>query len=102
MNTIFELDGQTYNLPLRLESVSGMNPSNNKPNIGEAKALIVYANQIEEGYKSEFNILSGQVEEHKRLLEAQGLEVFVGGRAFWHDGTEDPDMVKILTREKKR
>ena len=60
----------------------------------------VYADQYAEGYIFRTNVVKKDVEKCRQKCEDEGLEVFVGERAFISDGTEFPHYSTILVREK--
>jgi len=61
----------------------------------------VYADQYAEGYRFRTNVLKKDVEKCRQKCEGEGLEVFVGERAFISDGTEFSHYSTILVRENK-
>ena len=71
-----------------------------EPDIGKQNREAEYAGQIEQGYTYRTNCFLGEVGKYQREYGSKGLEVFVGEKAFWENGTLDPKMRTILVRPK--
>lgn len=71
------------------------------PARGQEKVEEVYAAQFSQGYRFRTNTKVDDVVVIRRRCEAEGLEVFVGERAFYEDGKEDSRYRTILVRGKK-
>ena len=69
---------------------------------GKQKREEVYAEQFNKGYTFRTNSPIKRFAEDVTNLERAGLEVFVGSRAFYMDGTEDSGLRTILARERKK
>ena len=70
-------------------------------NLGLQKVKKTYPEQVRAGYEFKTNFPNDCVQDAKRRYEEQGLEVFVGDRAFWDNGVEDPKMKSLFTRKKE-
>ena len=89
-NSIFKED---------IEHKSSIQLDSNK---GKEKCRTIYAEQYEKGFRFAINVEDDKYRIEKRTsqYEEQGLEVFVGERAFGRDGREIYGLRAILIRDK--
>ena len=94
----FEFEGKTYELDPKFYRNSN-NTMYSDYKIGRAITEIVYADKLAEGFNFCYNVLESELPRYLSSYQSGGWNAFVGDRAFWLNGHEDPRLKALLERK---